>query len=139
MFTSCLRVLLLWRDIMTKTILLKETNLLGFAYNFRSSVHYSHGRKHGILCKSTWCWRRIWKFCLQLKASRRRLDVFHTEISLIILYFKVQWHTSSTRATPPPLVPPPIVKYSNTWIYWGCHTYWNHHSNETQLLTSPST
>jgi hypothetical protein len=34
---------------MTKATLIKENISLGLAYHFRGSVHYHHGRKHGIM------------------------------------------------------------------------------------------
>jgi hypothetical protein len=34
---------------MATAILIKDNTELGLAYSFRSSVHYSHGWKHGSL------------------------------------------------------------------------------------------
>ena len=34
---------------MAKATLIRENIYLGLAYNFRDSVHYHHGRKHGSL------------------------------------------------------------------------------------------
>jgi hypothetical protein len=38
--------LLLWRNIMTKAIIIRETIYYEFAYSFRSLVQCHHGRKN---------------------------------------------------------------------------------------------
>jgi hypothetical protein len=45
--TTELRVLLLWRGIMTSATLREANILLGLAYNVRGLIHYHHDRKHG--------------------------------------------------------------------------------------------
>jgi hypothetical protein len=48
-------LVLLWRDIMTMAILIKDNISLGLAYRFRDLVHYYHGRKHGSMRQTWWC------------------------------------------------------------------------------------
>jgi len=45
-YLYCLSIWLLWRDIMTKAILLKQHIFLGLAYSFTSSVHSHYGEEH---------------------------------------------------------------------------------------------
>ena len=51
------RVLLLWKDTVTTTTLIKENISLGLAYRFRGLFHYHHGGNMAA-SRQTWCWRR---------------------------------------------------------------------------------
>jgi hypothetical protein len=110
----------------------KENIQLRLAYS--RSVHYHHGGKHGSI-QADMVLEGLTFLYLDLKAGRSRLDVFHTGHSLTIEDLKSpppQRHTSSNRATPLPIrprlliMPLPMAKHPNTWIYEG-HTYLNHH------------
>ena len=55
-------VSLLWRDTVTKAILIKANIWLGLASSFRALVHYHHDGKPAV-CWQTWCWQTwCWEF-----------------------------------------------------------------------------
>ena len=56
---------------------------MGLAYRVRSSVHYRYGGKHGSM-QADIVLEELRVLHLDMKAARRRLDVFHVEHMLSI-------------------------------------------------------
>ena len=77
-------------------------------------------------CGQAWCWS--WEFYLLIDSCRRRL--FHIGP---LWGLPPQWHTFSNKTTSTPkrthllMLPVPMVKHSNTWVYEN-HIYSNHHT-----------
>jgi hypothetical protein len=84
----------------TEAFLIRANISLGLAYSFRGSLHYHHGRKHGIVQADAVLEEpRV----LHLDPARRRL-LFYTGRSLSTRGPQsppTQRHTSSNKATPP--------------------------------------
>ena len=72
---------------MTKATLIKENIELGLAYSFRDLAYYHHGGKHSRV-QADLVLEKLRVLHLDLKAARRRLDLFHTWCSLSILDLK---------------------------------------------------
>ena len=106
---------------------------MGLAYSFRDSVYYQHGGKHGIVQADSVLEEPEFYILIQRQPrgdcflhwpepERRRPQSPPT-----------QWHTSFNKIIPSPrrphllVVPLPMAKHSNTWIYGG-QNYSNHHS-----------
>ena len=106
------------------------------AYSFRDLVHYHHGWQHGrvqtdMVLKN------------ELGSSKQSPTKGDCHTGQTWAYMRPQspppqWHTSSNKATPIPtrrhllIVPLPMAKHSNTWvyeaqIYWNLHKGWELH------------
>lgn len=59
---------------MTKVTLIKK-HLIGLAYNFRGSVHYQHGRKHGSVLAGMVLEKELRVLHLDQKSARIRLSL----------------------------------------------------------------
>jgi len=68
----------------TTATLIKENVQLRLAYRFRGLVHYYHGREHDSMPIEMVLEKELRVLYLDLKAARRRLDVFHSGHTLSI-------------------------------------------------------
>lgn len=79
----CLRVLLLWKDTMTKATLGHTFNLGCLTVSFRGLIHSHPGGKH-VSSRQMWCWRN-WEWHILIprypgedhcwQASKRRVSL----------------------------------------------------------------
>lgn len=72
---SCLSILLLWRDTIAMTTLIKESILFGLGYNFKGLLHHQHGMEHRNMHKDACSfWGRSWEFyiCICRQQEERK-------------------------------------------------------------------
>ena len=135
LFLECLRVLLLWRDTITKAI--KGKRLIGVGLQLERFSLLSSVRKYGSMLVDLVLEKELKGLHLETKAARGRLSSTLGGTSALG-DLKAHLYTFSNKTTPPPkgphllIVPFPMVKHSNTWG----QTYSNHHTEYHFRLVS---
>jgi hypothetical protein len=126
------RVLLVWRDTMTKAVLIKKSIPLGLAYSSRGSVHYHHGGKHhegrqgAGRAKISPFWSEGSQEETRFHWVECELIVCETSKATYTMTYFLQGHIHSNKATRPNSATPqgPSIQ---THESMGSQTYSNHH------------
>ena len=123
-FSGCLRVLLLWKDTMTKATLNKGKHLTEAGLQFQRFSPLSSWQEHGTVQSDIVLEKTLRVLPLDPKTAKRdcvphwaQLEHRRPQRS------SQQWHTSSYKATPTPLVPLSIGQPFNHMSLWGPYLF----------------